>query len=542
MTTYLRRPKAVKPRGKGKAVQPGWYPHAQDSRLRVHWNGKEWGPVALADRITDGRFHDSPPDNGAPNASSSVLGRLLVGVLIVALVVVGGHQLLQSRAQPSDYDMGYSYIQQWHDYGVATGQGRFRLLGPFNEAYCLDVYADHPLQGIEFKGRLVETGEPGDVREWARGCVDALVHYFPDQPGQTTTPTQATAAPETTAVETTAAPVTCPVPYRIGDSEWSSVTCSDGSPNPAVRDDLKDQAPNVMALPASSSWDAVTNAMCTDWTASGTVHQAYEYMRALHKWNTYRPGAEVPEALGVEFCTRPGPMPPRFDCPLPNVMQNGSFDTVLCADGSPNGRIKDDLIDVNPAVMALGDNPTFTELTTAVCSDLANGSTNMITSGAYRWKNVEQAWYHMPDPDDFVRRLVDEDWCSGSSPAGLEVHKFGDTALLSKVTLTVNDGRVFSMASSPDRDTVGALVEICAREPVTIGPIPWTMTDDQGHSYNPVSPVAIPELNPRYPSGKALAAGQCASGWLAFELPSSRDALSFEYITTYGDAARWIPA
>ncbi|MGA4506753.1 DUF4352 domain-containing protein [Propionibacteriaceae bacterium G1746] len=359
---------------------------------------------------------------------------------------------------------------------------------------------------------------------------------------QTTSPTTAATTPSNTAGSP--APVTsskpaCGVPVKRGI--WDSVLCADGSPNPAVRADLTARFPTVMALPANATWTMVVETMCTVWTGGADSYQfaqAYEFKRAEHGWTTFRPAAEIPEMLDSEedpcrVAKKSQGKLPRHDCPMPMRMQNGTLRPVLCDDGSPNAKIEDDLRASNPRTMALAADATIDEAIAAVCSDRRRGS-NQIALSAYEWKLAEQGWATLPSVEEMNRMIVDEDACAKVAGSGL-----GQTAEMTKVSITVDDLELTYPSSAPGYYTASIRVTTCSKEPVNVGSIPWTMITAEGTSYQPVVPVEGNPFSPRYPSGKDLSPGDCASGWLHFELPNDSTPQTAKYTTTHGDNASW---
>lgn len=71
-----------------------------------------------------------------------------------------------------------------------------------------------------------------------------------------------------------------------------------------------------------------------------------------------------------------------------------------------------------------------------------------------------------------------------------------------------------------------AQLKVCVKSASRISSDPWRMVDENGGQYEPKLSVDGP--TPEYPISTTLAAGECVSGWILFEVPPNVTRLRYQ--------------
>jgi hypothetical protein len=122
----------------------------------------------------------------------------------------------------------------------------------------------------------------------------------------------------------------------------------------------------------------------------------------------------------------------------------------------------------------------------------------------------------------------------------------GDTADLAAGAITVQALQLKVMKNS-DRDNpaMAALIKMCnVSNPDPIGPSwdPWSLVDAESGQFTASTETYTYDPKPQYPfivGDRKLNTGDCAKGWVVFEVEKSTKVATIEYDNEAGDHLEW---
>lgn len=112
----------------------------------------------------------------------------------------------------------------------------------------------------------------------------------------------------------------------------------------------------------------------------------------------------------------------------------------------------------------------------------------------------------------------------------------------SNTKITVHQVQIPTAVEGIDTTTAGFVwagveAELCVAEPnVAVSWNPWSLTDDAGRQYKSVNSLFSQFPQPTYPfAGEPVLPGECARGWIMFEVPSDGSITKVRYANTNTD-------